>query len=191
MTTTVDPAEARADHDERDRQLDEMLADSFPASDPPSTWAGSNASAERIVLRPYATSTEARVAHGRLDPSVPKRDRFLFQAPADEAAASVATAAGGRSALRGAAATAAVLLVAGLVLAVAEATARTPLGAYAVTVAMVSTPFTVALALFVLTYRRWAGRPVELVGALPARRQPIFLAVRESRSARTSTTAPR
>jgi hypothetical protein len=43
VTTTDFPDTARshqAERDEQDRRLDEMLADSFPASDPPSSWAG-------------------------------------------------------------------------------------------------------------------------------------------------------
>jgi hypothetical protein len=43
VTTTgvIDTARSRqAERDEQDRRLDEMLADSFPASDPPSSWAG-------------------------------------------------------------------------------------------------------------------------------------------------------
>src|SRR5688572_14965030 len=98
MTTT--DTHAPADREEQERRLDEMLVDSFPASDPPSSWAGGpQASAERITLHPYATRIEARVAAARLDLSIERRDRLLFEATPDDAAASVATAAGARASL--------------------------------------------------------------------------------------------
>ena len=174
---------ATTHHEEQDRRLDEMLADSFPASDPPSSWAGGSAGrTERIALHPYATRIEANVAASRLDPAIPKRDRLLFEAPPDDAASTVATAAGARAALAGAVVTATALLVVGVVAPIVGTVATTPLGGHATTVAMVTAPFAAALVMFVHTHGRWAGRPVELVGALPQRRRPVFLAVREAGS---------
>lgn len=181
-TATFDkPTQER---DEQERRLDEMLEDSFPASDPSSSWAGVT---ERIVLRPYATRLQASAAASRLDGSIPRRDTFVFEAPPEDAAASVATAAGARASLRSGAVTAAVVLVAGIVVAIVDTIASTPLSGYATTVAMVTAPFAVALAMFVHTRRRWANRPVEVEGELPPRRRPVFLAVRATRRPAPST----
>ena len=194
MTSSTE-AHAPADREEQERRLDEMLVDSFPASDPPSSWAGGpQASTERIALHPYATRIEARVAASRLDPSIERRDRLLFEATPADAAASVATAAGAKASLIGGAVTAAVVLIASIVVAIAGTIATTPLGGYATTLAMVSAPFVIALAAFVHTWRRWADRPVELIGVLPQRRRPVFLAVRETgdgyaRSMKASSTS--
>lgn len=42
MTTDDVSDEASEDHSEQDDQVDEVDEESFPASDPPSSWAGSN-----------------------------------------------------------------------------------------------------------------------------------------------------